>query len=607
MKRIIRLIAASFAALALSSCTLEFIDGELVKGGTLTLSLGLDEEPQTRAAMTESELLNTASVKIYMADYSGLIRQYSYSSIPESIYLPADSYRVDVEAGESVKSNPSIASWDQKSYKGSTEFSVTAGSSTDVKVIAKVHNAVTKVSFDSSVGTNFASGYCLTIGTSTSDSSQQLDYISTRSGREGYFIVGNDEPSLYWSFDGKLKSTGKTVSKSGEIKSVEPGKTYVMTLTYSVTDGTVGFTLMVDDTTDDYEDVIVFEPVSTGVASIPAYEIWAGHVTLHADVDESEYSNPSAVKFAYSADGRNWTTVAAVRNSEGVYSAFVNGLNPSTTYSYKLVIAGEDIGAPGSFTTEAAPQLPNAGFEYTSNNESSSWTSFYDPSASDPDARTKWWDNGSSASAGMLGSNYAICYSDTDVPSGIGSSKSAKLTSISAAGKLAAGNLFSGEFAGLDGLNGKVNFGRPWSSRPTAVRFWYKYKGGKVDKAGGPSSSALTTSDYDKFQIKVAVGTWDYRKYGGSKQSPVQVNTSDQSTFWDYNTIDGTVAYGQITETGNGNTGSWKQVTIPLDYKSETEYPSYIVFSAAASAYGDYFAGSSSSILWIDEIELLYE
>lgn len=599
--------AFSFLALMSSaSCQMEFIDGARVKDGGISLSVEMDGEVQTKAAMTQSQLLSSATVKIYMADFSGLIRKYSYSTIPSTIYLPADQYRVDVEAGESVKQSPAIASWEQKSYKGSSSFEVKPGTNSSVKVIANVDNAISRISFDSTIGTNFSSGYSLTIGTSASDASQQLVYDSSKSGKDGYFILTDDDASFYWSFSGSLRN-GKEVTKSGEIKSLARGKVYAMTLTYSVTDGNLGFTLNVDDSIEDVDDVIVFEPVSTGLANIPQYDIWAGHVTLRADVDESEYSDRSAISFAYSADGKSWTTVPGKRSSEGVYTALVSGLTPSTEYSYKLVIAGEDIGSAQSFTTDVAPQMPNSSFEFTSNDESSNWVSFYNPSASAADARTKWWDNGSSASAGMLGAKYAICYSDTDVPPGTSSKKSAKLTSISAAGKLAAGNLFSGEFAGLDGLNGKVNFGRPWTSRPTAVTFWYKYKGGKVDKAGGPSDAPLTTSDYDRFQVKVAVGTWDYKKYGGSKVSPVQVNTSKQSTFWDYNKIEGTIAYGQITVAGNGNTGSWTKVTIPLEYKTETEYPATIVFSAAASIYGDYFVGSSSSILWLDEIELIYE
>ena len=119
--------------------------------------------------------------------------------------------------------------------------------------------------------------------------------------------------------------------------------------------------------------------------------------------------------------------------------------------------------------------------------------------------------------------------------------------------KLAAGNLFCGEFAGLDGMNGKVNFGRPFTGRPTALRFWVKYQGGQVDYEGGPEGSKITTNDFDKGQIKFALGTWDKNKFGGTETCPVQVNTSNEKTFWPINSIEGTIAYADIVLQGDGS------------------------------------------------------
>lgn len=589
------------AAALLSACDkqVERIEAE----GAIKLGVDI---PATKAAMSADELLSNASVKIYRADFTGLVRSYKYSEAPSTIYLPVDTYRVDVEAGEASKANPSVASWEQKSYAGSKEFTVTANQTGNVQVTATVSNVVTKVDFDATIAENFNDGYKFTIGLSTSDAAQQLVYNASKTGQEGYFIASGFEPSLYWSFTGTLKSDGSSFNKSGEIPAVEGGKLYTMKPKFTIKDGTAGFTLYVDRaSTDILNDLIVFEPVSTGLAKSNAYEIWAGHATVHADVDESEYADPSKIKFSYSSDLSNWTTIDAVRNSEGVYSASLTGLTGSTAYTYKLVIDGSDVGEAMSFTTGAAPQLPNSGFETTSNAESNNWVSFFDPAASDDALKTKFWDNGSSASAGMLGSSYAICYSDSDVPSGTGSTKSARLQSKSAAGKLAAGNLFTGTFAGTVGMDGKVNFGRSWTARPTAVRVWVKYLGGKVDKTA--SGCPLTSNDYDIASIQVAIGTWGYKKYGGTSESPVQVYTADKNTFWDYTQLPETIAYGKWEETGTGTVSEWQQITIPLTYYSETDFPTHIVVSCAASKYGDYFAGSYSSTMWVDDFELIYE
>ena len=84
--------------------------------GVGMLCVDMNIELQTRA-YSESDLYNSAVVNIYKADFSGLVRSYSYNNIPSPLYLVADSYRVDVLAGEAVAANPVPASWENKSYK----------------------------------------------------------------------------------------------------------------------------------------------------------------------------------------------------------------------------------------------------------------------------------------------------------------------------------------------------------------------------------------------------------------------------------------------------------------------------------------------------------
>jgi len=563
------------------------------------LSINVRVGKVTKTLTEEQSLLENSVINIYKADFTGLVRHYAYSELPSEIYLASDSYRIDVLSGP-VTASTSGACWDKKSYKGSKTIDLKPLAKETVTIEAGVCNVVSCVTFDGSIPENFAEGYTFTI--TTGEEGATLTYDAAHSGNEGYFLVGNDDAAFTWTFKGTLKD-GSQVEKKGEIADIQKGKLYKMTPTYTVTEGAVLFSLVVDYDVEQKDDIIVFDPVSTGLSPSKPSEIWAGHATIHADVDESEYSDPSKVSFEFSADGTNWTPVSATRTAEGTYEGVMKGLSPLTTYSYRLLIAAEVIGTPLTLTTAEAPQLPNCGFETTSNAESSKWTSFYDPSASSEELKTKFWDSGSSASAGLMGASYAICYSDSDVPSGIGSTKSARLQSMYAVVKFAAGNIFVGEFGGLDGTNGKVNFGRPWTSRPTAFRVWYKYSSGKIDHAGG----GAVEGEYDMFSIQVALGTWSHTKYGGSRNCPVQVNTGDQSTFWEYAKLPETIAYGKLEERGTGSASAWKQVTIPLDYSNTTTFPTYILVSCASSKWGDYFAGCSSSKLYIDNFELVYE
>ena len=237
-----KLTIIMFMAAALLSACDKQVERAEAEGA---IKLGVDI-PATKAAMSADELLSNASIKIYRSDFTGLVRSYKYSEAPQTIYLPVDSYRVDVEAGEASKANPSVASWEQKSYAGSKEFTVNANQTSNVQVTASVSNVVSKVDFDATIAENFNDGYTFTIGLSTSDAAQQLIYNAAKNGQEGYFIASGFEPSLYWSFTGTLKSDGSSFNKSGEIPAVEGGKLYTMKPKFTIKDGTAGFTLFVD-------------------------------------------------------------------------------------------------------------------------------------------------------------------------------------------------------------------------------------------------------------------------------------------------------------------------------------------------------------------------
>lgn len=618
MKKILTL--ACGLLLVAVSCNKNVISGTSEGMGVLSIDMSFSGE--TRAALSEDQILQTAKVNIYKADFSGLVRSYTYSAMPSPMYLAADSYRVDVIAGEAVAETPAVASWENRSYKGSKAFEITAGNVTSVEVLAGVSNAVSSVSFDPSIAENFSEGYTFTIGLDANDSATQLVYDASKSGAEGYFIIsGIEEPSFSWNFSGTLAKDASPFSQSGTISGLEAGKLYRLNLKYTIKDGDLNFTLSVDYSTDVVDDTIIFEPVSTGLASSAAYEIWAGHATVHADVDASEYAG-ATVQFAYSSDGSSWTTVDAVNDAEGSWSATLTGLTGSTAYTYRLVINGEQVGDEKSFTTDAATRIPNGSFEYASLVSGQSYYKFYDPNCGVEEGQTMFWGSGNGeGSEGVNGSaNMGIVITTIDTSDKADGNQSVCAKSSSMVGILAAGNIFTGQFAGLVGTSGgKVNFGRPWTTRPTALKLWCKYSTGKMNIIKNfPEGVSLTSSDYDRAEIKFAIGTWNYKTYGGTKDSPVHVNTTDASTFVDYTTDASTVAYGNLVIYNDGysvnagekvsaTTSGWLEYVIPLDFHDLKTWPTHIVVSCAASQYGDYFSGCDSSKLWVDKVELVYE
>ena len=317
-----------------------------------------------------------------------------------------------------------------------------------------------------------------------------------------------------------------------------------------------------------------------------------------------------------------WTPVSQedITSEGGTFTAQINGLDPDTAYEF-YAYSGEDATDVWEFTTEPATMIPNGSFEYASKVAGKDYYKFYDPSCGVSDGMYMFWGSGNGeGSEGVNGSanlGIVITYIDTEIK--VDGRQSVRAQTSQMAGMLAAGNLFTGQFAGLVGTSGgMVNFGRPWITRPSALKIYCRYQTGKMDIIkGAPAGVSLTKDDYDMAEIKFAIGDWDYRKYGGSKSSPVHINTTDAGTFVDFSTDPATIANGNLIIHHDGyvlngeakvsaSTGEWVEYTIPLNYRDMERIPTHIIVSYAASRFGDYFTGCSSSKLWIDAVELIY-
>ncbi len=298
-----------------------------------------------------------------------------------------------------------------------------------------------------------------------------------------------------------------------------------------------------------------------------------------------------------------WTEVGGVSRSGADFSAAADGLEPLTEYEC-CAYSGEDVTAVRSFTTEAETQLPNSGFETVSHAESGKYFSFYDPASSMPELQTKWWGSGNKGST-TVGSSYAITMPDeSDKVEG---ERSLKMMSRYVVVKFAAGNVFSGEFSRTIGTSGGVvNMGRPFTLRPRKLTLYLKYKSGIIEEktiGGVPDGEEVKAGDNDRASVWVALGDWDYRKYGGTSDCPVAINTTDKSTFFNPKG-ENVIAYGRYI--ASESIDEWTRVEIPLEYLSTSRVPTHIIVSCAASMLGDYFTGSKDSILWVDDLKLEY-
>lgn len=338
---------------------------------------------------------------------------------------------------------------------------------------------------------------------------------------------------------------------------------------------------------------------STSSVRMTRTDAWTKVVWLSAEGVSGQKNG-----FRYREKGTTqWVDVSEVESAGGAFSVKISDLKPMTEYEC-VAYSGKEETDVVTFRTEAEVPIPNAGFEVYSKAESSKYYSFYDPESGEPSLTTKWWDSGNKGST-TVGSSYTITMPDTDDK--VEGRSSLLMASTYVIVKFAAGNIFTGEFGKTIGTSGgTIRLGRPFTVRPQKLTFWVKYKAGIItDKTfgGAPDGDSTKPGDRDRGTLWIALGDWDYHKYGGTADSPIEVNTTDRSTFFNPDG-ENVIAYGQFVADKDIN--EWMKVEIPLQYKSTSRKPTHIIISAASSMLGDYFTGAAGSKMWIDDIRLEY-
>lgn len=305
----------------------------------------------------------------------------------------------------------------------------------------------------------------------------------------------------------------------------------------------------------------------------------------------------------------DWREADSLVVEGGSFQALLDTLQPLTTYEC-LAYTGEEETDPETFVTEDEVAVPNGSFEYTTS--VGKYYEWYSEAAPEESARTVWWGSGNGSKVmGIDGSadmGYVICRPDSEQH--VTGGQSACLVSQWAVVKFAAGNLFTGYFGGLVGTTGgKVNYGRPFTHRPDSLKCWIKYHCGPVNRIGESCPYPITPGQNDECQLFVALGNWDYKKYGGTQACPIQVNTTDMTTKFNPNG-DAVIAYGEYnlnhSTVSSSGEEQWVEISVPFVYKDNFTLPTHIVISFASSRLGDYFTGSDQSVMWVDDVRFVY-
>lgn len=355
--------------------------------------------------------------------------------------------------------------------------------------------------------------------------------------------------------------------------------------------------LVVVDTYDryarcDFEFTIVSD-IQAETGSVFSWSSWA---TLKGRYFSK--TPPAGMTFQYKkVDDADWTEIdpslVVIDQQTMTYSYLLNHLDLNTNYLFRSTSdkdkADQKVAAEVPFSTVGSQNaIYNMSFD--------DWTSvdgvMYP--ASSLDEAHYVWDTANKAAK-------VVSKTPTNKESGIViSGNAAKLTSVTAFGVLAAGNIYTGKFGNIDGVGAVLYWGHKFDSRPLAMRGWYRYEPVNIDIASDNYSHLKGQPDFCQIQIFLAKWTNQF-----------EINTK-KGQFVDLSNNNTTIiAHGQIVTQDNttdnaGNRNGYVQFTIPLEYRS-LEQPTYVVVSGAASRYGDYFTGGEGSTLYLDEFELIYD
>lgn len=331
------------------------------------------------------------------------------------------------------------------------------------------------------------------------------------------------------------------------------------------------------------EDWTIYAQRTAQVVSTSSVDAWSMVVWAYG---QGPVSADNYFEYKEAGDSE-WTEVARtdITQKDGAFSCCIKHLKPLTQYTVRTR-SGENVGNEVNVTTQATEILPNGNFdEWWLNGKI--WCPWSENG-------TQFWDTGNTGAATLGESN--VQPSD-HVPAGL-TGQSAQLKTefkgIGVVGKLAAGSVYTGTYKRTDGTNGVLDFGRQWTVRPTKLRGYYQYTSGVIDKASSECNYLMGRPD--TCSIYIALTDWT---------APYEIRTkpSDRQIF--NKNANYIIGYGEL-ERGSSMSG-YEEFEIEINYKSTSKAPSYLMVTCASSKYGDFFTGSTSSVLYVDQLSLEYD
>ena len=499
----------------------------------------------------------------------------------------------------------SESGFDVPYYAGSVQATVKAGTTTVANLTCTLANVKVSVEFDETFKSAFKSANAVVKSAVSGVASQT--FVMGETTKAAYFPVGNLTSTIT-----VVNKLDKTYSAENVVDNVK-ARDWVKFVYKAKETGTGGvkvdiadnghkYTFTFDVTMEDNKSIDDLTMVMNDANSFATCAYVEGSITAKKG---EGVVDPAKMFIEYKkASASEWTSVAATVNGTDAYKATLTGLTAETAYQYRMAYRDGDTNFESeakSFTTEAATALINGNMD----DWYKSGKTWYACSESYFSANgSSFWDSsnpGTTTGAGALVNKNPTQGNATTVHTAGG--KSAELKSQYASafgiGKFAAASLYTGKFNKLQGADGAViDFGQPFTARPTQLHGYFQYTSAKINYVGKdtPASANIVKNQTDDIcSIYIALTT-----------EAKTVDNTVVSTFVNWETDPAVVAYGELPASDCVTTNGWKEFTIDLKYHNLTTKPTHIIIVCSSSKYGDYFTGGDGSIMYVDDLSLVY-
>ena len=588
MKKIYSIFTILCISLLMFSCSSELDEKQEI--GYLKLSLKTLVSTNTRAVTNVPSGYNAKTLSVKITNNEGTVVAQTDdfendATMKKNLELLPGEYTI---TASSAGWDGSGSGFDAPYYTGSTKATVTAKTLTTAQLTLTQANVKVTINFADNLSTYFTSASCIVTSATTGVAAQTFDF-KTAAG-SAYFPVADLK-----FFLALTNKSGNSYSMEKTVTDVKPRDHYIINYKIADAGSLGGVTVKVDDATQEYSFTVEIPRKAGTALEAKKANAWSNFADLSAEVTSKTQSfDATLLKLQWKKENdETWNEVlaSALAVDGDKYSYRLKGLQPGTSYKYRMYYADAENPVKGNeitFITESQSAIYNGGFE--------NWYMDGSVAIAGKQGDAKYWNSSNAGAATFIGS--VTTQDKTFVHSG---SSSAKLSTNSAVGKLAAASLFTGDFIGLVGAKGaKLDWGVPFSARPSALKGYMSYIPGSINRGSQPNGiGAPDKNANDACQIYCALVTEQFHV------ANTEVAGYEMSTTIDWQNDPRVVAYGEITQ-NTSDEGNWKEFNIPLVYHSLTTKPTHLIIVCSASKWGDYFYGSDESVLYLDDFEFEY-